>query len=141
MLIHEITENLATLAKGAATALKSAPTVNKSLELFPQLRTAISHIERIASDARDPRAFDSALDRLMALHRDLYGITNANKENFRIVGEVERLRDDLQRMIGHFRSNAQQPGAGSMFLQSIQRELVPVLNDRLRSIESMLKAA
>jgi hypothetical protein len=134
MLIQEI------LGPIARTVTKVAPTaVNRSAELFTQFRGQLSQIEQIAADIRNPRSFDFAVDRLLNLHQDLYKLKQGNQADFRIVREIERLADDLQGMIKHFRSNAQQPGAAGMFLQSIARELVPTLKNRLSSLESLMK--
>jgi ABC-type transporter Mla subunit MlaD len=149
MRIQDLDENLSstlgTLAKGAA---KLAPTVAKTApgaaervaELFARHRANLAQIERLASDPRDFRAFPDVMQRLKQLHGDLYDIAHVNSSNTRVVAEVNRLRDDLQGMIRHFETNSRQPGASGMFLQSIQRELVPTLTNRLRSLEALVKA-
>lgn len=146
MRIQDLDESLAsTLVKGAAkiapTLAKTAPgAVERVAELFARHRANLAQIERLASDPRDYRAFPEAMQRLKQLHGDLYDVAHLNSQNYRLVAEVNRLRDDLQGMIRHFETNAQQPGATSMFLQSIQRELVPTLTNRLRSLEAVIKA-
>ena len=145
MLIYEITENLATLAKGAATALKSAPTLAKGTdrvaELLQRQRANLAQIEQLAANSRDFRALPDALQRLKQFHGDLYDIAHAYSQNPRVVAEVNRLRDDLVPVLRNMEINANQPGATGMFLQSISRELVPVLKDRLRSLEALLKTS
>ena len=144
MRSHEFTENLAILAKGAATALKSAPTVAKGAdrvaELLQRQRANLAQIEQLAANSRDFRALPNALQRLKQFHGDLYDIAHFNSQNTRVVAEVNRLRDDLVPVLRNMEINSNQPGATSMFLQSISRELVPVLKDRLRSLEALVKA-
>ena len=144
MLINEITENLATLAKGAATALKSAPTLAKGsdrvAELLQRQQANLAQIDQLAN-SRDFRALPDALQRLKQFHSDLYDIAHTNSQNTRVVAEVNRLRDDLVPVLRNMEINSGQPGATAMFLQSISRELVPVLKDRLRSLEALLKTS
>jgi hypothetical protein len=153
MRIHELTENLAsTIAKGAAAvvaksapaAVKTAPVVATDLHktadyLFSQFKDQLSLIQRISADPRNPRSLNYVIDHLMNLHQDIYRLKQGNQANQRIAAEVERLADDLQRMIVMYRSNAQQPGAASMLLHNINQELVPVLTDRLRAIQQLIK--
>jgi hypothetical protein len=149
MLIHELTENLAsTIAKGAATAIKSAPTVSKiapsaerTTELFARHRANIAQIEQLASNPRDHRAVADVVQRLKQFHSDLYDVAHTNSQNTKIVAEVNRLRDDLVPILRNMEVNANQPGATSILLQSTRQELVPVLNSRLRSLEALVKAA
>jgi hypothetical protein len=145
MLIYEITENLAsTLAKGAATALKSAPTLAKGTdrvaELLQRQQANLAQIDQLAN-SRDFRALPDALQRLKQFHSDLYDIAHVNSQNQRVVAEVNRLRDDLVPILRNMEINSNQPGASSVFLQSISRELVPVLKDSLRSLEAILKTS
>jgi hypothetical protein len=145
MKVKEITENLATLAKGAATALKSAPTLAKGVdrvaELLQRQQANLAQIERLAQDPRDFRAFPESIQRLKQFHGDLYDIAHVNSQNTRVVAEVNRLRDDLVPVLRNMEINSNQPGATGMFLQSISRELVPVLKDRLRSLEALIKTS
>jgi len=145
MRIHELTENLAsTLVKGAATAIKSSPTLVKGVdrvaELFARHRANIAQIEQLASNPRDYRAVPDVVQRLKQFHSDLYDIAHANSQNTKIVAEVNRLRDDLVPILRNMEVNANQPGASSILLQSTRQELVPVLNSRLRSLEALVKA-
>jgi hypothetical protein len=145
MRLYEFTENLATLAKGAATAVKSAPTVAKGAdrvaELLQRQRANLAQISQLADNSRDFRALPDAIQRLKQFHSDLYDVAHANSQNTRVVAEVNRLRDDLVPILRNMEINANQPGASSVFLQSISRELVPVLKDRLRSLEALLKTS
>jgi len=145
MRLHEFTENLATLAKGAATALKSAPTIAKGTdrvaELLQRQQANLAQIAQLADNPRDFRALPDALQRLKQFHSDLYDIAHTNSQNPRVVAEVNRLRDDLVPVLRNMEINANQPSAAGMFLQSISRELVPVLKDRLRSLEALLKTS
>ena len=145
MRSHEFTENLATLAKGAATALKSAPTLAKGAdrvaELLQRQQANLAQIDQLANNPRDFRALPDALQRLKQFHSDLYDIAHANSQNQRLVAEVNRLRDDLVPVLRNMEINANQPMAAAVLLQSISRELVPTLTSRLRSLEAMLKAA
>jgi hypothetical protein len=144
MRLHEITENLATLAKGAATALKSAPTIAKGTdrvaELLQRQQANLAQIDQLAN-SRDFRALPDALQRLKQFHGDLYDIAHVNSQNPKIVAEVNRLRDDLVPVLRNMEINSNQPSASSVFLQSISRELVPVLKDRLRSLEALIKTS
>jgi hypothetical protein len=144
MLIYEITENLATLAKSAATTLKSAPTVAKGAdrvaELLQRQQANLAQIDQLAN-SRDFRALPDALQRLKQFHGDLYDIAHVNSQNTRVVAEVNRLRDDLVPVLRNMEINTNQPGATAMFLQSISRELLPVLKDRLRSLEALIKTS
>ena len=144
MRIQDIDESLAsTLVKGAATALKSAPTLAKGsdrvAELLQRQQANLAQIDQLAN-SRDFRALPDALQRLKQFHGDLYDIAHFNSQNTRVVAEVNRLRDDLVPVLRNMEINSNQPGATSMFLQSISRELVPVLKDRLRSLEALVKA-
>jgi hypothetical protein len=145
MRSYEFTENLATLAKGAATALKSTPTVVKGTdrvaELIQRQRANLAQISQLADNSRDFRALPDALQRLKQFHSDLYDIAHVNSQNTRVVAEVNRLRDDLVPVLRNMEINSGQPGAAAMFLQSIRQELVPVLTDRLRGLEALLGAA
>ena len=145
MRIHELVENLAhTLVRGAATAIKSAPTVvrgaERVTELFARSRANIAQIEQLASNPRDFRAVPDVVQRLKQFHSDLYDIAHANSQNTKIVAEVNRLRDDLVPILRNMEVNANQPGATGILLQSTRQELVPVLTSRLRSLEALVKA-
>ena len=146
MRIKDITEGLAsTLVKGAAklapAIAKTAPqAVERSAELFARNRANLAQIAQLASNPNDYRALPNVVQRLKVLHSDLYDVGTLNSQNTRVIGEVNRLRDDLQGMINLFLTNASQPGVTGMFLQSIQRELVPTLANRLRSLEALVKA-
>lgn len=126
------------VAKSAAK-LAAKPLAPHIVELFARYRDSLKQIAYVVSDPRNPRALDSALQRLIDLHNDLFKLKQGNEANFRIVREIERLAEDLQGMIKHFRVNSQQPGATGMFLQSIQRDLVPTLERRLLTLESLMK--
>jgi hypothetical protein len=147
MLINEIIENQLAkqLFKSAATAVKSAPTVangaERVTELFARHRANLAQIAQLANDPRDFRALPDALQRLKQFHGDLYDIAHVNSQNTRVVAEVNRLRDDLVPILRNMEINANQPGATAVFLQSISRELVPVLKDRLRSLEALIKTS
>ena len=146
MRIQDLDESLAsTLVKGAAkiapTLAKTAPgAVERVTELFARHRANLAQIAQLASNPRDFRALPDAIQRLKVLHGDLYDIAHLNSQTPRVVTEVNRLRDDIQGMIKHFEINSSQPGATSMFLQSIQQELVPTLTNRLRSLEALVKS-
>jgi hypothetical protein len=142
MRILEITESLAsTLVKGAAKLVpKIAPSAGRTTELFARHRTNLAQIEHLASNPRDVRALPDAIQRLKGLHSDLYDIAYLNHSNPRIVAEVNRLRDDLAPLLRNMEVNANRPGAASMLLQSIRQELVPVLTNRLRGLEALVKA-
>ena len=145
MRIQDIDESLAsTLIKGAATVLKSAPTVVKSAErvteLFARSRANIAQIEQLASNPRDFRAVPNVIQRLKQFHSDLYDIAHVNSQNQKVVAEVNRLRDDLVPIMRNMEVNANQPGATGILLQSTRQELIPVLTNRLRSLEALLKA-
>jgi hypothetical protein len=145
MRSYEFTENLATLAKGAATALKSTPIVAKSTdrvaELIQRQRANLAQISQLADNSRDFRALPDALQRLKQFHSDLYDIAHVNSQHTRLVAEVNRLRDDLVPILRNMEINSGQPGSTAMLLQSIRQELVPVLTDRLRGLEALLAAA
>ena len=146
MRIKDITEGLAsTLVKGAAklapTLAKTAPAAAERVaELFARHRANLAQIAQLANNPRDFRALPDVIQRLKGLHSDLYDIGSLNSQTPRVVTEVNRLRDDLQGIILYMNTNASQPGVTGMFLQSIQRELVPTLANRLRSLEALVKA-
>jgi hypothetical protein len=141
MRILEITESLAsTLVKGAAKYVpKIAPSAARTTELFTRHRANLAQIEHLASDPRNFRALPDVIQRLKVLHSDLYDIAYLNNSNPRVVAEVNRLRDTLRPVLTTM-LNTRQPGANSMFLQSIRQDLVPVLTNRLRELEALVKA-
>lgn len=147
MLINEITENQLAkqLFKGAATALKSAPTLangaERVTELFARHRANLAQIAQLANDPRDFRALPDVIQRLKQFHSDLYDIGNFNSQIPRVVAAVNSLRDDLVPVLRNMEVNINQPGATGIFLQSIRQDLVPILTDRLRSLESLIKTS
>jgi hypothetical protein len=141
MRILEITESLAsTLVKHAVKLVpKIAPSAARTTELFARHRTNLAQIEHLASNPRDFRALPDVIQRLKGLHNDLYDIAYVNSSNPRVVAEINRLRDTLGPVLRNMEVNAKQPGANSMILQSIRQDLVPVLTNRLRELEALVK--
>ena len=146
MRIQDIDESLANaLIKGAVkiapTLTKTAPAAAERLaELFARHRANLAQIERVAADPNDYRALPGVIQRLKQFHSDLYDIAHVNSQNQKVVSEVNRLRDDLVPIMRNMEVNANQPGATGILLQSTRQELIPVLTNRLRSLEALLKA-
>jgi hypothetical protein len=144
MRIQDLDEDLSTaLAKGvgylasksAATAARTAP---RAVELIARQQASLAQIERIAADPRNPQAVAQVVQRLRVLHSDLYDIAHMNKDNVRVVEQANRLRDDLAGMIRHIDANSRQPGANGVILDNV-KQLVPVLNNKLRNLEQLIK--
>ena len=115
--------------------------INQALELVQRQRGNLAQIEQLSANAHDFRALPDAITRLRALWHDLGDIAQHNAENTQVVARAQKLRDDLGGMIRHFSQNANQPMASGMFLQSIHRELVPLLKTKLQEIETVIKSA
>ena len=117
-----LSKGLQALANLAPTAAKTAPKVagsaSRVVELFSRHRANIAQIEQLSSN---PRALPEVIQRLKQLHGDLYDIAHFNSKNTRIVGEVNRLRDDLAPVIRNMEVNANAPGAASVLLQSTRQ--------------------
>lgn len=148
MRIQDLDEDLSTaLAKGvgylasksAATAATAARTAPRAVELIVRQQASLAQIERIAADPRNPQAVAQVVQRLRVLHSDLYDIAHMNKDNVRVVEQANRLRDDLAGMIRHIDANSRQPGANGVILANVQQELVPMLNNKLRNLEQLIK--
>ena len=138
MKILEITESaISNLEKGAAQDAEPnvTKTVKGAVELITRNRANLAQIEQLAEN---PRAFPEVMQRLKTVHSDLYDIAHSNSQNFRIVGEVNRLRDDLAPLIRSMEQNANQPGAASVLLQTTRQQLVPVLKSKLAQLEALL---
>ena len=139
MKILEITEGAnSNLEKGADQAVPTvAKTDKNSVELITRNRVNLAQIEQLSEN---PRALPEVIQRLKAVHGDLYDIAHANSQNARIVGEVNRLRDDLAPLIRSMEQNANQPGAVAVLLQSTRQQLVPVLKSKLAQLNTLLQS-
>jgi hypothetical protein len=139
MKIHEITEGIASdIVKGAAQlAPKLASSTPHVLELFQRQRASLAQLSKLAN----PRDLPTAIQRLKALHSDLYDIAYYNRANPQLVARVLQLRDDLLGIITHSLQSANQPMTAGPLLQSLRNELVPVLTRKLSELEQLVKAA
>ena len=128
------------LAKGASSiARQAAPaTLGHLLELVQRQRGNLAQISQLATNLN---SLPDVLQRLKALHGDLYDIAHYNNKNPQILAQVNQLRDQLAGIIRHTEQSASQPGMSGFLLQTIRQDLVPTLTRKLAELEQLVKAA
>ena len=137
------------LAKGASSiARQAAPaTLGHLLELVQRQRGNLAQISQLATN---PNSLPDVLQRLKALHSDLYDIAHYNNKNPQILAQVNQLRDWLAGIIRHTEQSASRMSAGpdwsgpmmsGMLLQYVRQDLVPILTRDLAELEQLVKAA